>query len=309
MVAVSAADTSVPSLTARRNEGGVTRSSPRARHRYTTTDSEAPTRVPAKDARMRAIAAWYASQSDPLVGRPAVGEVGPVGGVGPLQVRRHRSDGAVDERRVVPEVGVAARRHAHQVADVEHGPVPAVGGQQLLHPGVVAGAVEHGHLGVGEGPGVGGRRLVGVRVGLRIIDDAHHVGVDAADLGGDASPEVLGRHHPHHTARVDDRALPRRRQAGGASAQHERHDHQESRRRLGATGADRRFGDVGTGGTRPAYMGMVLITSIDGRAAPVRRAGPAPPRAPGGPPSTSSVLGPSPSPGTSRMAGRPWRAG
>src|SRR6202020_599282 len=38
---------------------------------------------------------------------------------------------------------------------------------------------------------------VGMRVLGGVDDDARHLGVRAADLAGDAAPEVLGRDHPH----------------------------------------------------------------------------------------------------------------
>ena len=126
---------------------------------------------------------------------------------------------AIDEVRRIPQVRVPPGGDADQRAHVEHRPRAAVRRQQALHPRVVAGAVAHRHLGVGQPSGIGRRRLVGVGVRLRVGDDALDVGVGAPQLGDDAPPDVLRRHHPDHPGGVRRRALAPRRQGQGAAGQ------------------------------------------------------------------------------------------
>ena len=233
----------------------MTRSSPRDPAQVDDDRLRRPdrrTREPGPDPGRRRV---VAGQGDLLVPGPARGEVAAVGRVDAGEVGGGGTDEPVDVGGVVPEVGVPARGHAHQLPDVEHRPAAAVGGQQARHPRVVAGAVLDRHLGVGQRPGVGCRRLVGMGVGVRVVDDAHHVGVGAADLGDDAAPEVLGRHHPHHAGRVGDRSLPRRREAGGTAAS------ARATATTTVTTSDRVGGKVRGPGTAPAYMGMILITT------------------------------------------------
>ena len=89
---------------------------------------------------------------------------------------------------------VAARLDPDEVADVEHdAPVHGVGGEQLVRPRVVADAVDDRELRAGERARVGGGRLVVVRIGRRARDHARDVHAVAAELRGDAAPEVLRR--------------------------------------------------------------------------------------------------------------------
>ena len=66
------------------------------------------------------------------------------------------------QRCGLPPVG-----HAEEAADIEHGRVALVGGQQLRDPRVVADPVLDDHLGRRQGAGVLGGRLVAVGVGRR----------------------------------------------------------------------------------------------------------------------------------------------
>ncbi len=75
--------------------------------------------------------------------------------------------------RVVPAVRIAAVRHLDDVADIDQLEVcRAVGGEQLAHPGVVADAVLDDDVGVRDVARVGRARVVVVRVGVGIRDDA-----------------------------------------------------------------------------------------------------------------------------------------
>ena len=87
---------------------------------------------------------------------------------------------------------------------------------ELRHEGVVADAVLDGEPGPGKGSRIRGGRLVAARVGARIGDDALDADVRAADLAGDAAPEVLRRDDaddPAAAARPAARGAARRRAA------------------------------------------------------------------------------------------------
>jgi len=72
-------------------------------------------------------------------------------------------------------------------ADVEHRRRRLVGRQQLRHPRVVPDPVLDDQLRGREGAGIDSRRLVGMRIGIWIGNDAHDVDVGTADLTGDAA--------------------------------------------------------------------------------------------------------------------------
>src|SRR5205823_3688305 len=121
-----------------------------------------------------------------------------------------RVDRALHVPRRVPEVGVAAGLCAHEIADGDH--VAAgyrVRVYQLGRPRVVAHAVHQRELGLGEGARVGWGGLVVVRVGGRVVDQARDLHAVAAELRGDAAPEVLGGHYAQ---------APVRCSGGGAAA-------------------------------------------------------------------------------------------
>ena len=125
------------------------------------------------------------------------------------EVRGDRRHNPADVRRIVPPVRVVAVLQSEQAAHGEHGGLVRVGGKQLRRPRVVADAVHNDQLRRGDRPSVGRRRLVGVRVGVRVRDDALDVDVAPAHLGGDAPPEVLGRDDPDDRAGLLRRHRPR----------------------------------------------------------------------------------------------------
>src|SRR5262249_58967957 len=123
-------------------------------------------------------------------GRPAGGEVGGVLRVQRLQVGLDVVAGPGHVRRVVPQVRVVARALAERGADViDPASGGGGGGEQLGHPLVVAGPVQHDVARAGDPAGGQGRRAVVVRVALRVADDAVHPHVAAAELADQAAPE------------------------------------------------------------------------------------------------------------------------
>ena len=88
--------------------------------------------------------------------------------------------------------GLSPFAEAEHVADRDDRAAAAVGREEPGGPGVVADPVDDRDLRAGERSGVGGRRLVAVRVGRRIGDHAAHLHAIPAELGGDAAPHVLG---------------------------------------------------------------------------------------------------------------------
>ena len=68
-------------------------------------------------------------------------------------------------------------------------------GQQLLHPGVVVGAVENRDLRAGDLAHDARRGLEQMRVLVGIVHDADDRDPVAADLAGDVAIEILRRHH------------------------------------------------------------------------------------------------------------------
>src|SRR5262249_25522828 len=127
------------------------------------------------------------------------GEVGGVVRVELGQICRDAVDDLGHDGRAVPQVRVVAAAAAGEPGDVE-GDAAArrVGVDEPLHPGVVPGAVDDRVVRLRDGAGVLGRGLVGVGIGVGVGDDAGDAGVGAADLGGDAAPEVLGGDHLDH---------------------------------------------------------------------------------------------------------------
>ena len=67
--------------------------------------------------------------------------------------------------------------------------------QQLLHPRIVAGAVEHHDLRGRDLAHDGGRGLEQMRVLIGIVQDADDSDAVAADLARDAAVKILRRHH------------------------------------------------------------------------------------------------------------------
>src|SRR5262249_29651898 len=94
-------------------------------------------------------------------------------------------------RRVVPAVRVPAVSHPDHAADIEHGLVAVARGEQPGDPRVVSDPVLDHEPRPGDGPAVGRGRLVAVRIGVGVGDEAHDVHVGASDLAGDAAPEVF----------------------------------------------------------------------------------------------------------------------
>ena len=106
-----------------------------------------------------------------------------------------RGDDGVHVCRVVPAVRIAAVGHSDEGADVDDvlaGGV--VGREQLGHPRVVADAVLDDDAAPASVAGVCSARVIVVRVGVGVRDDALNVDLAAAELGRDRAPEVLGRH-------------------------------------------------------------------------------------------------------------------
>ena len=170
---MSWAVTSVPSLIAFMNAGGVIRFRPERR------------RQQREDALRRAHRHARVTRADvgdqPVVGTPgrasrscpALGEIARVRGSSRFRSRAHRLSHRRDVGGAVPAVRVVAVLQPQQCADVQdHARRRRVGGEQLGRPGVVADAVDDGQLGRGQRAGVSGRGLVGVRVRGGVGDDA-----------------------------------------------------------------------------------------------------------------------------------------
>jgi hypothetical protein len=105
-----------------------------------------------------------------------------------------RVDHLGDGRGVVPLVRVVALLQADDVADVEHDAArDRVCVEQLGRPAVVADPVHDHDLRAGQRARVARGRLVVVRVGVRVDDQARHRHLRARQLLRDAAPEVLGR--------------------------------------------------------------------------------------------------------------------
>src|SRR6202035_2434762 len=99
-------------------------------------------------------------------------------------------------RGVVPKVWVVAGLLAEQVGNREQLPARAgVGREQLLSPIVVARTVEDDVIGGRERSRIGRAALVLVGIRIRVVDDAGHRDVRAAQLGRETTPEVLARNH------------------------------------------------------------------------------------------------------------------
>src|SRR5439155_25745973 len=85
---------------------------------------------------------------------------------------------------------------AEQLADVQH--EPAARGARTQHlrgPVVIAEAVDDYHAGARQRAGIGGGRLIAVRICVRVDDDAANVRPAAGELRRDAGPEVLGGYY------------------------------------------------------------------------------------------------------------------
>src|SRR5437660_11484005 len=125
---------------------------------------------------------------------PLLREIGGVGGVACLVIGGDPVGDFVDPAGVVPEMWVVARLLVEQVGNCEHLPARTrVGRQELLAPIVVAGAIQDDVVSGREGTCIGRAALVLVRVRAWVGDDARHRYMRAAQLGGDAAPEVLAR--------------------------------------------------------------------------------------------------------------------
>ncbi len=194
MVVLSAAVGSVPSLIAFRKEYGVTSFRPSACASGAKMLSDAPTGMPPNRRLIVAIKLLYCA-------RPCVSNADScrleVAGVLRVELRvvvHDRRDHLLHVRRRVPAVRVAAvGLDADELPDVEHdAAAQRAGGDEPRRPRVVADPVLDHHPGAGDRAGVDGGGLVVVRVGRRVRDDARDVDAVAAELGGDAAPEVLG---------------------------------------------------------------------------------------------------------------------
>ena len=129
-----------------------------------------------------------AEGSAPLV------EITGVGRVQRLVVGGDPVGDLLDVIGAVPEVGIVSRLLVQQVRDGDQ-LATLVRRKELGAPVVVARSVQDHVVGGGEGPGVPGAALILMRVGVGVGDDAGHRDVRATQLGGDAAPEVLPRHH------------------------------------------------------------------------------------------------------------------
>ena len=89
-----------------------------------------------------------------------------------------------------------------------------VGGEQLLHPGIVVDAVDDDDLGVGQRLGGLGARLEQMRVLVGIGQDAGDGDIGAADLGGDVALEILGGDDLHGIGESGRRRARRPAQSG-----------------------------------------------------------------------------------------------
>src|SRR3954471_6902295 len=88
---------------------------------------------------------------------------------------------------------IVAALVAREVGRNDHGAVAGGGGrEELVHPRVVVGAVVEDDLRVGDGAGGGGASLEQMRVVVRVVEDAGHGHMAAADLGGEVAIEVFG---------------------------------------------------------------------------------------------------------------------
>ncbi len=126
--------------------------------------------------------------------RALLGDGGCIGRVDLREVRRDAVDDLVDVGRQIPQVRVVALFLAEEVGHGQHRPPRGrVRVHQLRHPGVVAGSVDDHVLRLRDQASVRWRRLVSVRIGVGVDDDAGHLDVGATDLRGDAAPEVLRR--------------------------------------------------------------------------------------------------------------------
>ena len=113
--------------------------------------------------------------------------------------------------------GVAARLDALGGGD-ERG-LAAGGLHQPLDPALEAQAVDHHDLGVGELPGVGRRRRIDVRVGVR-PDQQRHLDAVAADVFHHVAEDREGRDHLEPGVLRHSR---RRQQQRGKSGEYSQH--------------------------------------------------------------------------------------
>src|SRR5467141_3639689 len=144
---------------------------------------------------------------------PLLREIGGIGRVACPVVGGDPVGDLLDPVGVVPEMWVVARLLVEQVGNREHLPArTGVGRQELLAPIVVAGAIQDDVVSGREGTRIGRAALVLVRVRARVGDDTRHRYMRAAQLGGDAAPEVLARDYLKRRARTGARGL---RAAGG----------------------------------------------------------------------------------------------
>jgi len=112
------------------------------------------------------------------------------------EIGPHAIDHLHDDRGRVPEVGIGSCRDACQGAHIQDlATGHRIRVEQLGRPRVVAGAVDDHVARLREEPRVMRRRVVVVGIGRRAGNDAGDVNAIAADLGGDAAPEVLRGHH------------------------------------------------------------------------------------------------------------------
>ena len=135
------------------------------------------------------------SEARRLERRPLPIEVRSVGGIELLVLAGDRVDHLLDVHRGIPAMRVPVRRHPDERADIEDvTPRNGVRIDEPLGPGVVADAVLDHEVRRRNRSRVFGRRLIVVRIRVGVVDDARHGHAVAAELGSDASPDVLGRH-------------------------------------------------------------------------------------------------------------------
>jgi hypothetical protein len=97
---------------------------------------------------------------------------------------------------IVPDMLVIRQLGDRDVEALEENSLRARrGGKKLVHPIVVAPAILNDKIGFGYSLGVVHVRLVFVRIDIRVREDTGHADLIAADLFGNVSVEVFGRHY------------------------------------------------------------------------------------------------------------------
>ena len=119
------------------------------------------------------------------------------GGIDLGEIVGYRMGDGLGVIRFIPYMLILRQLRNREVEALEEDPFRVRGGgQELIHPVVVAASVFDHEIRLGDGLGVVDARFVFVRIDIGIRQDARHLDPIAADLLGDVSVEILRRHDP-----------------------------------------------------------------------------------------------------------------